>query len=233
MAGIHKLTAVTVTNKNKPGRYADGGGLYLQVSAGTNITKAWLFRFMLDGKARQMGLGPVITINLAEARERARQARQQLLDGIDPIDARQGRRMEARAEGAKRVTFREAAEKYIAAHQAAWRNATHSEQWPRTLETYAHPIIGDLSVAAIDTAHVLKILEPIWTEKTETASRVRGRIESVLDWATARKFRHGDNPARWRGHLDQLLPAKRKVRKVKHHDAMPFADLPGFMAVLR
>jgi integrase len=234
MAGLNKLSAVKVAKLNAPGRYGDGGGLWLQVSCiGERTTKSWLFRYMLHGRARQMGLGPLHTVSLAEARERARQARAKLLDGIDPIDARHGQRDQAKAAAAKQITFKDAAERYIAAHRAGWKNEKHGEQWTATLRTYAYPIVGDLSVSAIDTAHLLKIIEPIWTEKTETASRVRGRIESVLDWAKVRGYRSGENPARWRGHLDKLLPAKAKVRKVKHHDAMPYAVVPGFVAELR
>ena len=136
-------------------------------------------------------------------------------------------------DAAKGMTFADAATKYISAHETTWKNAKHRDQWRSTLATYAHPVIGTLPVAAIDTALVMKVLEPIWTHETETASRVRGRIEAVLAWSTARGFRQGDNPARWRGHLDQLLPAKTKVRKVRHHPAIPYAALPAFMADLR
>jgi integrase len=238
MAGIHKLSAAKVAKVTAPGRYGDGGGLWLQVTAtetkqGPSTAKSWLFRYMLYGKARQMGLGPVHTVTLAEARDKARQARALLLEGIDPIDARHGRRADALAEAAKQITFKDAAEKYIAAHRAGWKNEKHGEQWKRTLENYAFPIMGNMAVASVDTAHVLKVLEPIWNTKTETASRVRGRMESVLDWAKARHYRRGENPARWRGHLDKLLPAKAKVRKVKHHDAMPYGDVPAFVAELR
>jgi integrase len=235
---VNKLSAVKVNKLSKPGRYGDGGGLWLQVSqVGKGITKSWLFRYMLHGKARQMGLGPLHTVSLADARERARQARALLLDDIDPIDARRGRRDEAKAEAAKRITFKDAAEKYITAHRAGWKNEKHGEQWTATLRTYAYPVIGELSVAAVETSHIMKILDdndnPLWTTKTETASRVRGRMEAVLDWAKARHYRTGENPARWRGHLDKLLPAKSKVRRVKHHDAMPYADVPAFVADLR
>lgn len=228
---INKLSAAQVAKMTKPGRYGDGGGLWLQVSQFG--TKAWLFRFMLDGKARQMGLGSVNTFSLKEARERALKARQLVADGIDPIEARLSEKASARADDAKRVTFWDAAEKYIAAHRAGWRNEKHADQWKNTLDTYAKPIVGDLHVASVETGHIIKILEPIWTEKAETASRVRGRIESVLDWATARGFRTGENPARWRGHLDKLLPARSKVAKVRHQPALPYTDLPGFMAKLR
>ncbi|TPN28364.1 DUF4102 domain-containing protein [Mesorhizobium sp. B2-3-3] len=242
MAHINKLSAVEVAKKSKPGTYGDGGGLYLQVTKSTSkkasegeVTKSWLFRFMLAGKARSMGLGDIQTFNLKEARERAREARQKVTDGIDPIEQRNEKEKKAavRAEDAKRVTFKQASERYIAAHKAGWKNAKHAEQWKNTLETYAWPTIGDLPVAKVETAHIMQILEPIWTEKTETASRVRGRVEMVLDWATARHYRSGDNPARWRGHLDKLLPARSKVAKVEHHAAMPYVELPAFMARLR
>ena len=231
MRGLQKLSAAKVAKLKQPGRYGDGGGLWLQISPWE--TKAWLFRFMLDGKARQMGLGPLHTVSLADARERARQARALLLEGKDPIDTRNEGRQAAKAEAAKRITFRDAAERYIEAHKAGWKSEKHAEQWPMTLEKYAYPVIEDLAVAAVDTPHIMKILEPIWNTKTETASRVRGRIESVLDWAKARGYRQGDNPACWRGHLSELLPAKSKVRKVKHQPAMPYGDVPTFMAKLR
>jgi integrase len=196
-------------------------------------TKAWLFRYMLDGRAREMGLGSVDTFSLKEARERARVARQKVADRIDPIEAKRGERMAAKAENAKLISFKDAAARYIDAHKAGWKNEKHAAQWEATLSSYVYPTLGELSVADISTAHVLKVLEPIWTAKPETASRVRGRIEAVLDWSTARGHRQGDNPARWRGHLDKLLPAKTKVRRVKHHDAMPYAAVPAFMATLR
>lgn len=239
MRKTNRLQPLKVSSLNDPGRYADGGGLYLQVSKvdpeQDHVTKAWLFRYMKDGRARQMGLGDVNTFTLKEARERARGVRQQLADGIDPIDARKAARDAARAQSAKAITFKEAAERYIKAHRPGWKNPKHADQWTATLEAYAYPAFGAIRVAEIDTGLVLKAIEPIWTEKTETASRVRGRIEAVLDWATAREYRPKDspNPARWKGHLDKLLPAKAKVARVRHMPAMPYDELPGFMARLR
>jgi integrase len=237
MRMINRLSAVQVSKISEPGRYGDGGGLWLQVSkarrGGDHVTKSWIFRYMIEGKARSMGLGDLATFSLKEARERARNARQMVADGIDPLEAKHATRAAARAEDAGKISFADAAARYIKTHAAGWRNAKHGEQWKNTLKTYADPVIGQLSVADVETAHIMTILEPIWTAKTETASRVRGRIESVLDWATARGYRKGDNPARWRGHLDQLLPARGKVAKVKHHGALPYADLPEFMAALR
>ena len=172
-------------------------------------------------------------MTLAEARDEALACRKMLREGVDPIEAKRAKEMEAKLERASAMTFKECAERYIAAHRPGWRNDKHAGQWESTLATYAFPIFGQLPVAAVDTALVMKALEPIWTDKPETASRTRGRIEAVLDWATARQFRAGDNPARWRGHLDKLLPARAKVRAVEHHAALPYADLPGFMAELR
>lgn len=231
MRAINKLSAIEVAKKAEPGRYGDGGGLWLQVSS--YGTKAWVFRYMLDGKARHMGLGSVDTFSLKEARERARLARQLLADGVDPLAAREAKRATTKAEEAMRMTFSQASEKYIAANRSEWRNAKHAEQWANTLKTYADPVIGKLDVSAIETAHIVSILEPIWTTKTETAKRVRGRIENVLDWATFAKFRKGDNPARWRGHLDKALPRPSKVAKPQSHPAMPYAALSPFVSRLR
>jgi integrase len=227
----NRLTALKVAKITQPGRYGDGGGLVLQVSKWR--TKAWIFRFQRDGRERQMGLGAVHTLSLAEARERARDCRKILLHGLDPIEARQAERMQRRIETARGVTFKECAERYIAVHEAAWRNEKHRQQWRSTLSRYAYPVLENLSVSAIDVTNIIKVLEPIWMMKPETAARVRGRIEGVLDWATVRGFRAGDNPARWRGDLDKLLPARTKIRQVKHHPALPHTDLPAFMAGLR
>ena len=228
---IGKLTALKVDKAKRPGMYADGGGLYLRVT--NDGTKNWVFRFMLNGKARWMGMGALHTIGLAEARNRAAVYRMQRHDGVDPIDARRGERMQARLNDAKAVTFADCAARYIAGHRAGWRSDKHAAQWQATLKNYAEPVIGRLSVQAIDTALVLKVIEPIWTEKPETAGRVRGRIEFILDWAKARGYRAGENPARWRGHLDKVLRALSKVRHVEHHAALPYVELPGFLIALR
>jgi integrase len=234
-----KLTALKVARLTKPGRYGDANGLYLRVAeyALTNgksaQSKNWIFRYERDGRERWMGLGPLNTLTLAEARSLARECRQLLLRNVDPIDARQAQRHGQRLDAARSITFRQCAETYIKAHRAGWRSAAHAEQWPASLSRFAYPHIGYLPVSAIDTPLVLKCLEPIWTSTTDTASRLRGRIESILDWAKAREFRDGENPARWRGHLDKLLPAVAKVRKVEHHAALPYAEAPTFMAELR
>jgi integrase len=231
MAKINKLTDQGIRALSKPGLYGDGLGLYLQVS--TFGTKSWLFRFMRDGKARKMGLGAVHTISLKAARQKAQECRIKLDAGLDPIEDRKAVRLARKAETAVAMTFKQCAKKYIDAHQGTWKNPKHAAQWPSTLKTYVYPVFGDLSVKDIDVGLVLKAIEDIWKTKPETASRVRGRIETVLDWATARDYRSGENPARWRGHLDKLLPARNKVAKVKHHEALPYLDMSAFITDLR
>ena len=228
---INKLSQLTVTKTTKPGLYGDGGGLYLQITAAG--VKSWLFRYMRAGKARGMGLGPVHTIGLAEARTRALNCRRQLLDGTDPIDSRNAERAAQQIEQAAEMTFKQCAEKYIEAHRAGWKSAKHADQWTNTLTTYADPVFNSQPVSAIDTTLVMKVLEPIWATKTETASRVRGRIESVLDWATVRGYRTGENPARLKGHLDTLLPKRSRVQKVVHHPALPYVNVAAFMKTLQ
>ena len=229
---VNRLTAVTVTKLNTPALYFDGDGLLLKVVQGRDaLIKFWVFRYRFDGKRRDMGLGSLRTFSLVEARERARQLRQQLAQNVDPLSARDGDRAKRQRESA--ATFKLCAEQYIASHKASWKNAKHAAQWGSTLATYAYPVIGGLSAQDIDTDHILKILQPIWTTKSETAARVRGRIEVILAWAKVRGFRAGDNPARWRGHMEILLPARSKVREVKHHNALPFAELPAFMKRLQ
>jgi integrase len=226
-----RLTALKVEKAKRPGMYADGGGLYLRVTP--DGAKNWVLRYMLDRKPHWMGLGPLALYSLADARTRALDARRKRHEGIDPIGARRAERARQRLEAAKAITFSQCAESYIASHRAGWRNAKHKYQWNATLETYAAPVIGVLPVQAIDTALVLKVLEPIWTAKPETASRLRQRIENILDWAKVRGYREGENPARWRGHLDKLLPARAKVAAVEHLAALPYAELPTFLTELR
>jgi integrase len=236
---MHRLTAAKVATIKKPGRYGDGGGLYLRVAeyetkGGLARSKNWLFRFAVGGKERLMGLGSIDTLSLKEARERARECRKSLLDGFDPIEVRKERRQQASVQAARGRTFKACAEAFIKAHRAGWKNPKHAAQWPATLAAHVYPVIGSLPVAGVDTAVVVKCLEPIWTERPETASRVRGRIESVLDWAKAHGYRSGENPARWRGHLKNLLPAASRIKGgVKHLAALPYADMPEFMAALR
>jgi len=218
----------------KPGRYFDEHGLYLQV-IGASAT--WVFRFeqKLNGERRErwMGIGPVHTFTLAEARERARRLRQQIKDGIDPIEARAKQRRTKELEAAKRMTFKECAEAFHAFHGEKWKNHKHRAQFKSTLQEYTYPTIGSLSVADIDTGLVLKCIEPIWKSKTETASRVRQRIEKVLSWATVRGYRTGENPARWKDHLDHILPARSQIAKPEHHAALPYSQVAEFITKLR
>jgi integrase len=231
--GVNKLSALKVTKGTKPGYYGDGGGLWLQISK--TGTKSWVFRFKspVTGKAREMGLGALDTYTLAEARSRATETRQQVDSGRDPIAERETLRQQTKLAAALVMTFDQCATAYIEAHRAGWKNPKHTKQWESTLATYAGPVVGSFPVSAVDTPLVLKILEPIWTTKNETASRLRGRIESVLDWATVRGYRTGDNPARWKGHLDSLLPAPAKVQKTEHHAALPHEHIGTFMADLK
>jgi integrase len=216
----------------------DGGNLLLQVSTGSGgaINRSWVFKYEQDGKRHELGLGGLHTVSLADARDKARTLRQQLLEGVDLLEAKHAvkrERLARKAEQAKAVTFRQCAEMYLASHEDGWKNPKHREQWRSTLATYAYPVIGNLAVADIDTPHVIRVLEPIWKTIPETASRLRARIEAVLGFATVDGFRHGDNPARWRSHLAGRFPAKGKIREVKHHAALTYTELPQFMAELR
>jgi len=231
---VKPLSPGQVAKVTKPGRYADGGGLYLWVKP--DGRKTWTFRWRdrVTGKQREAGLGSFTNqrVTLKQARDRADKYRDMVWSGLDPIAEKQKTLNEARAALAKRLTFKQCADKYIDAHKAGWKNPKHAAQWPATLNTYAK-LLMPLPVAEIDQEHVLKCLETIWTTKTETATRVRQRIEAVLDWATARKFRAGENPARWRGHLDKLLPKPTKLKKVIHRPALDYHQAGAFMTKLR
>jgi len=236
MARSERMTARTAQmakeGKLRPGMYPDGAGLYAQITEGG---ASWIYRYRVDKqRVREMGLGSLDLYSLKEARALALDARKLRHQGVDPVDHRRAVRAQAKLNEMKVLTFNDAAAQYAAAHAAGWRSGKHSKQWLTSLATHASPIIGPLPVAAIDTPLVLKVLEPIWTTKPETASRVRGRIEAVLDWAKARGYRSGsENAARFKGHLDHLLPARSKVRKVKHFAALPYTELPGFLVALR
>jgi integrase len=231
---IKKLSAAFVSSCKLPGRYGDGQGLYLQVSQhGDSISKQWLYRFQINGRSRQMGLGSASTFSLAEARQRAEGPRKQVADRIDPIAARDKERLEQQAQQVERLTLKEAAERFIAGHEKKWTNVRHARQWRATLETYAYPRIGKLAVDAIGKAHIIEVLEPHWQSKTETMSRLRGRIEQILDWCRARGLRSGENPARWKGHLDKVFPDRKELKKVEHLAAMPYAQVPTFLAALK
>jgi integrase len=228
---VGRLNAVSLTKARKAGLYPDGNGLYLQVAPGGS--KSWIFRFMLNSRARTMGLGPYPDLALGEARRRATECRKLRNDGIDPIEARKATRAASVLESAKGISFTACSEAYIQAKKHGWKSPKHIDQWTNTLQQYAAPVFGEVPVADVDTDLVMKALEPIWATKTETASRVRGRIENILDWARTKGYREGENPARWRGHLQNLLPARRKVRKVKHHPALAYDKMGTFMRALR
>jgi integrase len=232
------LTAAQVEKGTKPGRYGDGAGLYLLVRS--RHSKFWLFRYTRGGRMREMGLGPATgrtAIKLATARARARELHAVVREGRDPLAEREAERAKRHAESAKAqaaaMTFGEVADMYLAAHEQGWRSPKHRQQWRNTLRDYVLPEIGDQPVGSVETGAVVKIIEQLWPKKTETASRVRGRIESILDYAKARGWRDGENPARWRGHLDKLLPSRSEVQRVAHHAALPWREIGAFMRRLR
>jgi integrase len=236
-----ELSPAAVRNlMGKPGKHAVGGvaGLLLQVTVSKTteqLRRSWLLRTVWGGKRIDVGLGSYPTVTVGMARDRARSKLEEIAQGKDPREERRQRRATLIAEQAAKITFRDCAERYIEAHQAGWKNPKHPDQWRNTLRDYAFPALGELAWSEIETAHVLQVLEPIWSTKTETASRVRGRIENVLDWARVRYGNGADrpNPARWKGHLDHLLPGKTNVAPVEHHEALPYQDVPRFMAALR
>ena len=230
---INQLSAKKVSNLKKRGWYLDGLGLYLQVSE--SGSKSWVYRFTSNGKQRWHGLGAYSTSSnsLSHAREQADRCRQLLREGVDPIRWKEKQVALRALEAAKAMTFDQCAEAFINDREAArnkWTNKKHVSQWRNTLSTYASPVIGNIPIQDIDVGMVLKIVKPIWAEKTETASRVRQRIETIISWATVHGYRSGDNPARWRGHLDQVLE---KPESVKHHAALPYLELPSFYEQLR
>jgi integrase len=227
---LHRLKALRL-NHLPIGVHRDGGGLMLQVTAPD--VASWIFEYSINKRLREMGLGSLANTSLADARDRADAARKLKAQGIDPIGQRERERKEAALAAARTITFKAAAQRHIDLNKYGWRNAKHRQQWTNTLETYAYPVLGHLPVTSIDTSLVLKVIEPIWVAKPDTASRIRGRIESVLDSAKARGEREGDNPARWRGHLANLLPKRSKVRRVKHRPAMPYDEPPSFMEELQ
>lgn len=211
----NKLTTTKVASLKTPGRYNDGLGLWLQITE--EGSKSWLFRYMRHGRARQMGLGPLHTVSLAEARVRARQARQVLLDGEDPIELRRKARDEARALTAETMLFKDAASRFLDVHESTWRNAKHRQQWGNTLKTYAYPTLGARPVAAIEGALITEALAPIWTKRPETARRTKQRIERVIQWVRS----------------GMPLPVQTATRRRQHHAAMPVAEVPAFMNELR
>lgn len=226
-----ELSAAQVQRLTKPGLHAVGGvaGLLLQVSA--TGARSWILRVKVGTKRRDLGLGGFPTVGLAQARERAREARELIWKGIDPVAERDAQRR-ALVQAQSIPTFDECARQFLAGKRLEFKNDKHAAQWSSTLTEYASPIIGRMPVHQVELSHVVRILKPIWETKTETASRLRGRVESVLAWATVSGFRSGDNPARWRGHLDAVLAKPNKVKTVQHHAALPHEQLPEFLARL-
>lgn len=229
-----ELGALQVSRLAKqPGRHAVGGVAGLHLLVKQNGAASWLIRSLVGGKRKDIGLGGYPDVTLAGAKEAARRARDQIVQGIDPVEQRRQARALLIADSAKAKTFADCVKLFVDSKGDEWRNAKHRQQWTNTLATYAEPIIGEVLVRDVTLAHILDILTPIWKTKTETAARVRGRVEAILDWATVRGYREGDNPARWKGHLDHLLPKPSKVAKVVHHAAMPMDGLSDFMIALR
>lgn len=227
-----ELTATAIKALKAEGRYAVGGvdGLYFRIAGNS---RAWVLRFKVGDKRRDHGLGSYPEVSLADAREAAREYRRKARAGIDPLAEKRERKAAADVDKLKSKTFSECVSAYVLAKKAGWKNEKHAKQFSATLETYANPVIGQMSVSRVNTDHILDILKPIWTTKTETASRLRGRIEVVLNWAKFKGYRDGDNPARWRDHLKEELPAPSAVAKVKHHAALPYAHMGSFMSDLR
>jgi integrase len=228
---IHQLTPERAKFKSKkPGLHRDGGGLFLSVKPPK--AASWVFRYMLNGRAREMGLGSFPEVSLPAAREKADEARKLKAAGMDPIEARNDAEAARKLQQATAMTFRQCAQACIESRRDGWKNAKHAKQWEATLTAYAYPHFGDLPVGSVDTGLLVKALEPIWKPKTETASRVRGRIEVILDWAKTRGYRQGENPARWRGHLENLFAARSTVQTVEHHPALPYPGMAAFWADL-
>jgi Phage integrase central domain/Arm DNA-binding domain len=237
---LKRLSQTFVEKHTTPGLYSDGNGLYLQVTAAKDsdyVTKSWIFRYAVrsgkEKRERKMGLGAYPLVSLAMAREMAIECGLKRLRGIDPLEEREADKRKNAVATAKTITFEKAAEQYIATHRAGWRNVRHASQWPNSLNAYVYSIFGEMAVRDIDTGMVMRVLEPIWTTKSVTAGRVRGRIERILDWSKVNGYREGENPARWSGHLDHLLPDHAKIRKVEHQPALPHKQMPAFMTELR
>lgn len=230
MGRPHKaLTPLKVKSLNEKGRHADGGGLYLQISKWG--TKSWVFRYQMNGRRREMGMGPISDVTLAEAREQAKAQRAIIREGYDPKLRRDSVRQDISDK--QSWTFDRCAQAYITAHSPSWTNEKHVEQWRNTLKKFANPVFGDLPVSEVDRAMVMRVIEPLWLTKTETASRLRGRIEKVLSWAIVNDYRDAPNPAIWRGNLEELLPKRSKIADVKHHAALPYKEIALFMQGLR
>ncbi len=231
MSGINKLSILKIKNLSQRGRYSDGNGLYLQISK--TKTKSWIFRYKFQGEEKQLGLGSINLVSLSDARQKVLEFRKQVLEGQDPISNKRLKERNEKIKKSKEITFSKCAEAYISSLEPEWKNKKHIQQWRSTLATYVFPMIGELSVQDIDTTLVVNVLKPIWITKTETATRIRSRLELIMGWATVRGYRSGENPARWRGHLDKLLPKPSKVSTVKHHKALKLHEIHRLILELR
>lgn len=231
MAELHKLKNSQVRAANQVGLLSDGGGLYLQVSKAGN--KSWIYRFKLFGKRRDMGLGRFQDIGLADAREVAAEARKLVAKGIDPIEDRKAEQQAIIKAAKGQTTFRECAEKFIATHEPGWKHPKHTEQWKNSLENHVYPIIGEMPVKQVNVEAVQRVLTPIWNTKTETATRVRGRIERILDWAQVNGYREGANPAYWRGNLEHIYTKPSKIMNIRHMPSLPYENMSSYMQALR
>lgn len=235
----NRLTARTVAALTEPGLHSDGDGLVLQITPAGS--KSWIFRYKVDGKIKSMGLGSANALTIAKARERAAECRELRAAGVDPLGAKREAKAaviaeaeaQAAVDAAKAKTFKVCAEAFIEANESTWKNPKHRQQWKNTLATYVYGVFGSKPVAEVDTQDVTKVLLPIWNTKPETAVRVRGRIETILSYAKVQGYRAGENPAAWRGHLALTLPKRSKVQAVKHHAALPYTELPAFIARLQ
>jgi integrase len=227
-----ELGALAVSQIKTRGIHFVGGVAGLAINVTKSGSRSWILRYQVGGKRRDKGLGGYPDVTLAQAKEAARAARAKIAHGVDPIEDGRALRSQLIASQISAITFSQAAKQYIDTHEGSWRNAKHTQQWRNTIQTYADPVVGRVLIRDVDLPQILKVLEPIWRTKTETASRLRGRMESVLDWASARGFRTESNPARWKGLLDKLLPSPGKIAKADHHRALPYADMPEFMKSL-
>lgn len=230
-----KIDPLQLKSISKPGSYSDGDGLFLKV--GRSGSKSWIYRYQLAGHRRDVGLGRYPDVSLSDARKERNKLKRDVKSGIDPLHKKEvektKQKMERKGAESKKQTFKKCAETYMDLKEPEWRNAKHAQQWRNTLKTYAYPVIGGLPVAEVELDDVLKVLQPIWLEKTETATRVRNRIELVLDYASVMKYRNGENPARWRGNLESIMSKPSKIHIVKHHPALPYDDIAGFMELLQ
>lgn len=224
-----ELTALEVSRITTQGKYNTGQGIYFEVKG---ASKSWVLRIVVGDKRRHIGLGAYPLVTLAQARAKALKVREQIEQGVDPVEQKKASKSAIKAAQAREITFKQCALAYIDTHSHAWRNSKHRQDWPRSLEMYVFPHIGNLLIKDVEQVHILKVLNPIWMSKTETATRVRGRIELIMDYAAVRGYRDHDNPARWKGRLDKILPKPSKVAKVKHYEAVSVDALPSFIAEL-